>query len=80
MQDFFDVPSHIATDITTIDQHPTDACMSPRLPRAIIEGPDKTRGCRTDGARQMRSPSAATVGVTVAQGDECQKVKAVAAK
>ena len=43
MQDFFDVPSHIATDITTIDQHPTDACMSPRLSRALIEGPDKTR-------------------------------------
>jgi hypothetical protein len=54
MQDFFDVPSHIATDITTIDQHPTDACLSPRLPRALIEGPDKTRRGRTEGLSGYR--------------------------
>jgi hypothetical protein len=42
IQYVFEVPSRFAIDITSIDQHPTDACTSTR-PRALIEGPDKTR-------------------------------------
>ena len=55
--------SRIATDITTIDQHPTDACTTPRPPGALIEGSGHDSGlsnrwCASDEVPFLRRRSA----------------------
>jgi len=56
MQDFLDVRSRIATDISPQSTNTllTLARLRDRQERSS-KGPDMTRGCRTDGVRQMRS-------------------------
>ena len=64
-----DVRSRITTDITKIDQHPTDAWTSRPPPGALIAGPDKTSGLSNRWCASDEVHSAATVGVTLTQRD-----------
>jgi hypothetical protein len=70
-----DVRSRITTDITKIDQHPTDAWTSRRPPGALIEGPDKTSGLSNRWCVSDEIHSAATVSVTLTQRDGCKRLR-----